>query len=129
MKPRASSENPKFMNICPYCGGKIPDKKTSCPHCGKEYWLPGEEKRIDREDIIEEAERPGCLQIMFMPLAIALASACLLVLVGFLLNLFIHFESNQMKIAWVGASCALGLAVYHFLSRKRKPKEERDRKI
>lgn len=117
------------MNICPYCDTKIPEKKTFCPHCGKEYWRPGEEKRIGREDIKEETEKLGCLQIMFMPLAIALGSAFLLVLAGFLLNLFIHFESNQLKIAWIGTSCALGLAVYHFLSRKRKSEEKKDRKI
>lgn len=115
------------MKICPYCDHEIPEEKISCPHCGKEYWLPEVGNKTDKEDVkAEETERPGCLQIMFMPLAVAFASACLLILGGFLLNLFIHFESNQLKIAWIGASCALGLAIYHLLSKKRKTKVKKN---
>ncbi len=110
------------MKSCPYCNGKIPEKEPVCPRCGKEYWQPEQEEIAASEKLEEEAEMAGCLSLLLLPFVIALASTLLLIGVGFLLHLLVHFESNQIKITWVGASLALGLIIYRCLSKKRKLK-------
>lgn len=104
------------MKICPYCNQKIPEEETNCPECGKEYWVPGkaEEKKV------EEDQKLGCLQILLMPLIIALFSVSFLILCGFIINLLVNFESNQIKIVWIISSFLLGLVIYILLSKNKK---------
>lgn len=107
------------MKICPYCSSQIPDNKTLCPHCGKEYWLPEIQADKGSEEIPEE-EHGGCLQVILTPLIIAALSIAFLVSCGIIINLFANFESNQVKIAWLLGSVSVGLAVYFLLSKKKR---------
>lgn len=107
------------MKICPYCSGQIPDNKTLCPHCGKEYWDPEIHENKGREETSDE-EHGGCLQVILTPLIIAAFSIAFLVSCGIIINLFANFESNQVKIAWLLGSVCVGLAVYFLLSKKKK---------
>ncbi len=107
------------MKSCPYCDNPIPEDKTLCPQCGKEYWAPEIAGRRDR-DTDQEDERPGCLQVFLIPLVTALLSAAFLISSGVIINLITHFESNQVKIAWLLGSVLTGVAVYLLLSNKRK---------
>ncbi len=107
------------MKTCPHCDSQIPEDETLCPHCGKEYWVPEIPERKDRS-ADQEDERPGCLQVFLIPLVTALFSAAFLVSCGVIINLITHFESNQVKIAWLLGSVLAGVAVYLLLSKKRK---------
>jgi len=49
--------------------------------------------------------------------------AAFLITAGFAVNLVVHFESNQVKIIWIGSSLLVGFALYLFLSKMRKQRE------
>lgn len=108
------------MKICPYCSQKIPEGENKCSGCGKEYWIPGKTEREARDERTEEVQKLGCLQILFMPLAIALFSGLFLIFCGFIINLLINFESNQVKIIWIVSSSLAGFAIYLLLSKIKK---------
>jgi Asp-tRNA(Asn)/Glu-tRNA(Gln) amidotransferase A subunit family amidase len=111
------------MKTCPYCDQKIPEDETKCPLCGKEYWLPGKtEKNNSEED--KEPQGSGCFQILLMPFFIALVSVLFLIAAGVIINLLVNFENNQIKIAWLGFSLLIGLAIYLLLSKFRNRKKE-----
>jgi len=96
-----------------------------CPQCGKEYWSPRMPEEKTREEKAEEEEpRQGCLQIFFLPLLIAILSAMFLISSGIILNLFLNFESNQLKIAWILASVGAGLVVYFFFARQKRQRDK-----
>ncbi|MCK4760520.1 MAG: hypothetical protein KAT69_10755 [Candidatus Aminicenantes bacterium] len=107
------------MKICPHCSSKIPEDKISCPQCGKEYWVPEmPEKKGGEED--QEEDTSGCLQVVLLPLIVALLTVSFLISCGILVNLFANFESNQVKIAWLLGSVLVGLAVYFLLTKSKK---------
>lgn len=107
------------MKTCPYCSQEFSKEETSCPWCGKEYWLP-EKTDNQQEAKTEQPAREGCLQILLLPLISALVLTLFLIIGGIIINLFVNFESNQIKIAWIIFSILLGFAVYYLLhSRKR----------
>lgn len=113
------------MKTCPYCDSQIPETETVCPQCRKEYWsprLPEENTRGEKTE--EEEQKPGCLQIFFLPLITAILSAMFLISTGIIANLFLNFESNQLKIAWLLASAGAGLAVYFFFSRQKRKRDK-----
>ena len=115
------------MKFCPYCSSEIPEEETICPQCGKEYWLPRIPEENSREGKTEEEEeKPGCLQVIFLPLLIALLSAMFLISSGIIINLFANFESNQLKIAWILASVGVGLAVYFLISRQKRQNRDKN---
>jgi len=84
--------------------------------------MPEENTRGEKAD--EEEQKPGCLQIFFLPLITALLSAMFLISTGIIANLFLNFESNQLKIAWLLASVGAGLAVYFFFSRQKRKRDK-----
>jgi hypothetical protein len=96
------------MKICPSCDKEIPQDSEFCPFC---------EAQIEIE---KEEEPEGCMTILLIPLLTALAATLILILAGFAINMFIHFESNQVKIAWIGASVFIGFLLYRFFSEKRR---------
>jgi hypothetical protein len=112
------------MKICPHCDGSFPEQLEKCPQCGADYWDsdrngPSEASR-DREE-----EDQGCLSILIFQLLIALALTTLFVLFGFIVNLLVHFEANQVKIAWLAGSLLLGGSLSLLI---RKIKEEKKKK-
>jgi len=48
------------------------------------------------------------LAILLLHFLIALGFAAFLIVLGFVINLLVHFEANQLKIAWIGASLLFG---------------------
>ena len=112
------------MKICPYCSQEFSNEENRCPWCGEDYWLPGktDDKNLGEEKT-DQAPEQGCLQILLMPLIIALFSVSLLIIGGVLINLLVNFESNQIKIAWIGLSLLLGIAVFFFLNSRKKAKD------
>lgn len=109
------------MKTCPHCDSSFPENKEMCPRCGAAYW------DADRDTISEakgpqEEEEQGCLSILIFQLLIALALTVLFVLFGFVINLIVHFEANQVKVAWIAGSFILG-GILSLLIRKLKGKK------
>ncbi len=104
------------MKICPYCSCQIPEKDAFCPECGRPYWDPDSPRTAKIEEIDSEAE-DGCLSIIMLPLIVSLITAGLIILAGLILNLFVHFESNQLKIIWLGISILSGAATFWVIKR------------
>lgn len=80
--------------------------------------MPEENTREEKTE--EEEQKPGCLQVFFLPLLIALFSAMFLISSGIIINLFVNFESNQLKIAWILASVGVGLVIYFLAARQKR---------
>jgi hypothetical protein len=106
------------MKTCPSCDQEIPQGSDYCPLC---------EDRTDNSrpipepfEVEKEEEPEGCLAILLIPLLTAFAATIILILAGFIINMAIHFESNQVKIAWIGISVFIGFLLYRLFSKKRK---------
>ncbi len=108
------------MKICPYCNSSIPEKKEKCPSCGAVYWEPEQNKLNEKIEIKEGKEEPGCLCLFLVPLFLSIGVVAFLITAGFAINLLVHFESNQVKIIWIGSSLLVGFALYLILSKIRK---------
>ncbi len=108
------------MKKCPYCDFLFPEDKKVCPKCGSPYWKPGEDEEF--KEIYKDTEegKNGCLSLLFMPVTISLMITAFLVSAGFLINLFIHFENNQMKFIWLVLSVLGGSIAYKYFSKKRE---------
>ncbi|NIM59741.1 MAG: hypothetical protein GTO16_12500 [Candidatus Aminicenantes bacterium] len=110
------------MKVCPYCNSSIPEKEENCPSCGKVYWEPEQNKLKETVEIKESEEQRGCLSLFLVPLTLAIGVAAFLITAGFIVNLVVHFESNQVKIIWIGSSLLVGFAIYLLFSKIRKQK-------
>ena len=95
------------MKTCPHCDSTFPENTETCPHCGAAYWDSDRDSLCEVKGLQEEEDQ-GCLSIIIFHLLIALALAVIFVLFGFVVNLLVHFEANQVKIAWLAASLFLG---------------------
>ena len=113
------------MKICPHCNSKIPDTESRCPSCGALYWEPDLNKALVPDETQTEKEQ-GCLSLLLLPFFLSLAVTASLICAGFLINLIIHFENNQIKIVWIGSSFLLGFLIY-LLVYKIKVKKAKDR--
>jgi hypothetical protein len=111
------------MKICPYCNSSIPEKEEKCPSCGAVYWEPEQNKLKETIETKESEEGRGCLSLFLVPLFLAIGVAAFLITAGFAINLVVHFESNQVKIIWIGSSLLVGFAIYLLLSKIRKQRE------
>jgi len=94
------------MKTCPYCSRSYPEGTDRCPACGAFYWEANRDSQADFPAHTEEEQ--GCLAIILFHILIAFGFAVFLIVLGFAINLLIHFEANQMKIALIGASLFLG---------------------
>ena len=113
------------MRICPYCDSEIPYNQKICPSCGELYW---ESDNTARDEVFEEEEEgQGCLSIFAVHFLVALAAFVLLLIIGFVINLLVHFEENQIKVIWIGAALLLATALSGFIAKLRKKKEMRKR--
>ncbi|NIO48056.1 MAG: hypothetical protein GTN73_01255 [Candidatus Aminicenantes bacterium] len=113
------------MKICPYCNSSIPEKEEKCPSCGAAYWEPEQDKLEKTVETQESEEGRGCLSLFLVPLFLAIGVAALLIAAGFAVNLVVHFESNQVKIIWIGSSLLAGIAIYLLLSKIKKQRERK----
>ncbi len=104
------------MKTCPYCSCQIPEKDTLCPECGRPYWDPEDPSTPKIEKINSEA-KDGCLSLIILPLIVSLITAGFIILSGLILNLFVHFESNQLKIIWLGISILSGATAFWVIKR------------
>ncbi|MBN2244929.1 MAG: zinc ribbon domain-containing protein [Candidatus Aminicenantes bacterium] len=105
------------MKACPHCGTNIPDKENKCPNCGTFYWEPGKDTPLFNG---HEEEKNGCSVLFLIPLVVGLGVTAVLVLLGFISNLLIDFENNQMKIVWIGISSVLGYVIFRLLKKIKK---------
>lgn len=112
------------MKKCPYCGFQFPDDKKVCPKCSTPYWEPENDK--DFNDIYKDSEEEnnGCLSLLFMPVTVSLMITAFLVSAGFIINLIIHFENNQIKFIWIVLSVLVGLLAYKLFNKKRKDNQK-----
>lgn len=105
------------MKICPHCGTNFPEKENKCPSCGTFYWEPGKDIPAVTDNV---EDKNGCSVLFLIPLVVGLGVTFVLILLGFFSNLFIHFESNQTKIAWIGISAVLGYIIFRLLKKIKK---------
>ena len=108
------------MKICPYCDSEIPEHQRKCPSCGAHYWNSGD--AAQEADIEEEEENQGCLSIFAVHFLVALAAFVLLLFVGFVINMVVHFEENQIKVIWTGAALLVATAISAFIAKMRQNK-------
>lgn len=108
------------MRTCPYCNSDFSDDQSICPSCGAQYWESDNAAQDADHDSEEEAQ--GCLSIFAFHFLVALAGFVLLLFVGFVINLIVHFEENQIKVIWIGAALLLASALSGLIARFRKKK-------
>ncbi len=113
------------MKICPYCNSSIPKKEEKCPSCGAVYWEPEQNKLNEPVETKESEEEQGCLCLFLVPFFLSIGVTAFLITAGFAINLMVHFESNQVKIIWIGSSLLVGFALYLLLSKIRKQRERK----
>jgi len=109
------------MKVCPHCDTSFPESMDRCPQCGTFYWDDQRENTSDAAEYHDEEEQ-GCFSLLIFHLLIALALAVVFVLFGFVVNLLVHFEANQIKIAWISGSLLLG-GILSCLIRKLRRKQ------
>ncbi len=110
--------------ICPHCDRPLDKEDIACPACGKLYWQPDS---LSPTEIIggeTDDDEMGCLPIFFWPLLISLTVTSVLILIGFIIHVFIHFEANQVKAIWILGSAAAGGLVYLITSKIKKKEKE-----
>jgi hypothetical protein len=113
------------VRICPFCDSAIPEGERRCPSCGELYWEP--DGAAHDGDLEEEEDSQGCLSIFAVHFLVALAVFILFLFVGFIINLLVHFEENQIKVIWIGAALLLALAISGLIAKLRQNKEKGNR--
>jgi len=112
------------MKVCPHCDSEIPVGQKRCPSCGAKYW---ESDEITRDEGLEDVEEDqGCLSIFVVHFLVALAAFIFILLIGFIINVLVHFEENQIKVIWIGAAFLLATALSGLIAKLRKKKEMRN---
>ena len=109
------------MRICPHCDTEIPENLRKCPSCGAHYWESDD--AVPYAGLEGDEENQGCLSIFAVHFLVALAAFVLLLFVGFVINLLVHFEANQIKVIWTGAALLLATAISAFIAKQRKKKD------
>jgi energy-coupling factor transporter transmembrane protein EcfT len=72
------------------------------------------------DEVGEEDE--GCLSIFALHFLVALAAFVSLLLIGFVINLLVHFEENQIKVIWIGVALLLATGLSGFIAKLRNKK-------
>ena len=107
------------MKICPHCDSEIPDSQRRCPKCEALYW---ESEELAQDECLNEEEEQGCFSIFATHFFVALAAFVSLLLIGFIINLLVHFEENQIKVIWIGTALLLASALSGLIAKLRKKK-------
>lgn len=113
------------MRICPHCDSAIPENQKTCPSCGAHYW--NADSSAQDEGIEEEEENEGCLSIFAVQFLVAFAAFVLLLSAGFLINVLVHFEQNQIKAIGIGAVLLLAAAILGIIAKLRQQREKGNR--
>jgi len=109
------------MRICPHCDSPIPEQEVRCLSCGMRYWESGDAHReIGTE---QEDEDQGCFSIILLHFLLAVSVFVFFVLIGFVINLFVHFEENQVKVVYIGIALVLAAALSTLFTKVRKKKK------
>jgi len=106
------------MKVCPHCDTDIPVSQRRCPNCGVLYWESDE--LAQEESLDEQEEEQGCLSIFATHFFVAFAAFVSLLLIGFVINLLVHFEENQIKVIWIGSALLLAAALSGLITKLRK---------
>jgi hypothetical protein len=107
--------NPRSLKTCPYCDTAFPREETHCPACGASYWEAHRGEEESSEEPPPQTEQ-GCLSLLLVPVITSLAATALVIAVGFLINTFVFFESQQVKVLWIGGSIAVGLGIFRLIT-------------
>jgi hypothetical protein len=108
--------------ICPHCDSPLDEKDLTCPECGKLYWQTDSPPHAEMAERETEEGTMGCLPLFFWPLLISFAITSILILLGFIVHVFSHFEANQVKVIWILFSTATGGFVYLIIVKIKKRK-------
>ncbi len=85
------------------------------------YWESGDAHReIGTE---QEDEDQGCFSIILLHFLLAVSVFVFFVLIGFVINLFVHFEENQVKVVYIGIALVLAAALSTLFTKVRKKKK------
>ena len=106
--------------ICPHCNIPLDKKDLTCPTCGKLYWQPDSPLHTEIAERETEEDIMGCLPIFFWPILISITVTSVLILLGFIIHVFLHFEANQVKVIWILGSVAAGGFVYMIFMKIKK---------
>jgi len=106
--------------ICPHCDAPLDEEDLTCPACGKLYWQPDSLPHAEIVDGETEDDAMGCLPVFFWPILISLTVTSVLILLGFIVHVFSHFETNQVKVIWILCSVAAGGLVYTIIVKIKK---------
>ncbi len=110
-----SSKNPSSLKTCPYCDTTFPQDETHCPACGASYW-EAEKGAEERTEQPPSQTEQGCLSLLLVPVLASLAAVALVIAAGFLINTLVFFESQQVKVLWIGGSIAVGLGIFRLIT-------------
>lgn len=113
------SKNHRSLKTCPYCDTRFPNEQNHCPVCGASYWEADREAGENSDQPPPQTEQ-GCLSLLLVPALTALAAAAVLIVLGFLINTFVFFESQQVKVLWLGGSVAVGVGIFRLFLHLRK---------
>ena len=106
--------------ICPHCNVPLDKEDLTCPACGKLYWQPDSPLHTEIAERETEDDTIGCLPIFFWPVLISITVTSALILFGFIIHVFLHFETNQVKVIWILCSTAVGGLVYMIIMKIKK---------
>ncbi len=106
--------------ICPHCNIPLDKEDLTCPACGKLYWQPDSLPYAEIAEKETEDEVMGCFPIFFWPILISITVTSVLILLGFIIHVFLHFEANQVKVIWILGSVAAGGFVYMIFMKIKK---------
>jgi hypothetical protein len=110
------------IRICPHCDSPIPEEEVRCLSCGVPYWeSKGAHRDIGPE---QEDDEHGCFSIILLHFLLAVAVFVFFILIGFVINLFVHFEENQVKVVWIGIALVLAAALSTLFTKVRKTKKK-----
>lgn len=112
--------------ICPHCDRPLDKEDRTCPACRKLYWQPDSLSHAEIVDGETEDDAMGCLPIFFWPILISLTVTSVLILLGFIIHVFSHFEANQVKVIWILCSVAAGGLVYKIIAKIKKKEKKHD---
>ena len=120
------SRSPRSLKICPYCNTSFPQEETHCPACGASYWEANRKEEEESSEQLPQQTEQGCLSLLLVPVLTALAAAAVVIAVGFLINTVVFFESQQVKVLWIGGSVAVGLGIYRLIAHLKRSSQNKN---